>query len=84
MGSVAPQSMSIVLSDLEAKGLIRRQASKTHRRVWDVHLTDDGEKLTERADAAARDVEQRLDAALGAQGRTSLRELLEAAISALA
>ncbi len=83
LGSVTPQNMSTVLNNLEAKGLIRREVSEIHQRVFVVHLTESGEALTRKADAAAREVERRLDAALGEQGCTALRELLESAISAL-
>jgi DNA-binding MarR family transcriptional regulator len=83
LGLVTPQNMSTVLNNLEVKGLIRREVSEVHQRVFVVHLTEVGEKLIQRADAVARAVELRLDYALGEQKRSDLRELLEAAISAL-
>ncbi|HWG28317.1 MarR family transcriptional regulator [Actinospica sp.] len=83
LGLVTPQNMSTVLNNLEAKGLIRREVSEIHQRVFVVHLTEAGEKVTQRADAAARAVEQRLDDGLGEPQRSAVRELLEAAISAL-
>jgi DNA-binding MarR family transcriptional regulator len=83
LGLVTPQNMSTVLNNLEVKGLIRREVSEVHQRVFVVHLTEVGEKLIQRADAVARAVELRLDDTLGEQKRSDLRELLEAAISAL-
>ncbi|HTJ67698.1 MAG TPA: MarR family transcriptional regulator [Actinospica sp.] len=83
LGAVTPQNMSTILTNLEAKGLIRREASEIHQRVFVVRLTEHGAKLTREADAAAREVERRLDAALGEQDRTALRALLETATAAL-
>lgn len=79
---VTPQSMSTVLSNLQSKELIERRPHRLHRRVVETSLTDAGQALLSRADAAALTVESALDAALDGHA-TQLRDLLTVAADAL-
>ncbi|MEU9079295.1 MarR family winged helix-turn-helix transcriptional regulator [Kitasatospora sp. NPDC004745] len=80
---VTPQTMTTILTNLEAKGLITREASSIHQKVLVARLTRSGRTLTRKADALARGVEQRLSDALDAGERAQLRTLLERSTAAL-
>jgi DNA-binding MarR family transcriptional regulator len=83
VAAVTPQTMGQTLDKLEAKGLVRREPSKVHRKVFVVSLTPDGEVLVVRADAVARGIEERLGQAFTEQERRQLRTLLQRAATAL-
>ncbi|MEV7602188.1 MarR family transcriptional regulator [Kitasatospora sp. NPDC089797] len=80
---VTPQTMTTVLTNLEHKGLITRETSSVHQRVLVARLTRSGRALVKKADALARDVEQRLSDAFDDAERALLRELLDRATAAL-
>ncbi|MFD8751072.1 MarR family winged helix-turn-helix transcriptional regulator [Kitasatospora sp. NPDC059577] len=80
---VTPQTMTTILANLETKGLITRETSSVHRKVLVARLTRTGRTLTKKADALARDVEQRLADALDPAEQAQLRALLERATAAL-
>ncbi len=80
---VTPQTMAVVLAGLEAKGLIERQPSEVHAQVLVTRLTRAGHALFRRADAAAREVEDRLAAAFTGAELATLRELLARAAGAI-
>ncbi len=83
VAAVTPQTMGQTLDKLEAKGLVRRELSKVHRKVFVVSLTPAGEALVVRADGVARAIEERLGGAFTDQERTVLRDLLQQATAAL-
>lgn len=81
--SVTPQTMSQTLISLETRGLVTRSTSPLHRSAKVVALTDAGEALALQADKAAREVEERLGAALSESDRLTLRRLLTDVVDAL-
>lgn len=81
--AVTPQTMGQTLDKLEAKGLVKREPSKLHRKVHVVSLTPAGEALVLRADVVARAIEQRLGEAFTDEERAQLRELLRRATASL-
>lgn len=46
---VGRSNITMLLPQLEKRGLVRREPDKTDRRVMRLHMTDDGEKLLEQA-----------------------------------
>ncbi len=48
-------SLSRILRDLEARGLLRKERSKTDRRQLDVRLTEDGHRFFTQASAGSED-----------------------------
>jgi len=48
---VTPQTMSTIIANLEAKGLIARTRSELHAQVLAIRVTDAGRDLVERAQA---------------------------------
>lgn len=81
---VTPQTIATVLANLEAKGLITRQAHPWHRKVAEVHLTDDGRRLLARADAKAVAIERRIADGFSPGERALLIDLLARASGQLA
>lgn len=81
--AVTPQTMGQTLDKLEAKGLVKREPSKLHRKVHVVSLTPAGEALVLRADVVARAIEQRLGEAFNDDERAQLRDLLRRATASL-
>jgi DNA-binding MarR family transcriptional regulator len=80
---VTPQTMTTVLSNLEAKGLVQRMPSSVHLKVLVTTLTRTGKALLKKADAKVRAVEERLDGAFDPDERTTLLELLTRATKVL-
>jgi DNA-binding MarR family transcriptional regulator len=81
--AVAPQTMAIVLTNLEAKGLVRRTRSSVHQRVLVTTLTRSGQVLVRRADIRANAIEDRLANAFDEAEQAALAELLERAVTVL-
>ncbi|MDH6134459.1 DNA-binding MarR family transcriptional regulator [Kitasatospora sp. MAA4] len=73
---VTPQTMSTILANLEAKGLVERTQHPWHRNVLETHLTEQGRQALAVADAAAVAVERRMGAGLSAAERAQLIALL--------
>ncbi len=80
---VTPQTMATILGNLEQKGLVSREPSALSQRVISTRLTETGTAIAEKADAAAKDVEERLGAAFTAGERTQLITLLDRAATTL-
>jgi DNA-binding MarR family transcriptional regulator len=80
---VTPQTMTTVLSNLEAKGLITRTQSAVHQKVLVTNLTPSGRAIFRRAGTSERSVEQRLSAAFEPHERAALVELLERVVAVL-
>lgn len=80
---VTPQTMTTVLSNLEAKGLIVRTPSSVHQKVLVTELTKTGRAILKKADAKAKAVEDNLGDAFSQSERETLVELLERAIKVL-
>ncbi|ATZ24692.1 MarR family winged helix-turn-helix transcriptional regulator [Streptomyces lavendulae] len=73
---VTPPTMNTVLKNLQERGLIDRTPHEWHRNVLETRLTEEGRAVMERADAGAVRVERALAAALSAEDRERLVELL--------
>jgi DNA-binding MarR family transcriptional regulator len=80
---VTPQTMTTVLSNLEAKALIVREQSSVHQKVLVTSLTPTGRALLRKAENQSRLVEDRLSAAFDTQERKTLISLLERAVTVL-
>src|SRR3954465_1881824 len=59
---VTPQTMSTIIANLEAKGLIARTRSAQHLQMLAITVTDAGRDLVEQAQAPTRAVEDRMAA----------------------
>jgi DNA-binding MarR family transcriptional regulator len=81
--AVSPQTMATILANLETKGLISRTPSALHSKVLVTRLTEEGEALIKKADAAARAVEIRLARGFSGNEQAQLRNLLERSIESL-
>ncbi|MGW4163307.1 MarR family winged helix-turn-helix transcriptional regulator [Streptomyces sp. NPDC004788] len=80
---VTPQTIATVLANLEAKALITRRPHPWHRKVTEVHLTDDGRRLLAQADAKAVAIERHIADGFSAEERALLVDLLARASSRL-
>lgn len=56
----SPQSINGVLSELEDRGLILRQADPEHRRILRARLTSEGTKVTRAAEASINALQEEL------------------------
>lgn len=74
---VTPQTMATILKNLEAKGLVERNASTLHARVVVNSLTDSGEALVLRADKQVRRLEKELSAIFTPDTLEAFRKALE-------
>jgi DNA-binding MarR family transcriptional regulator len=73
---VTPQTMTTILQNLEAQGLIERTQHPWHRNVMEIRLTEAGEKAFNKADAKAVPLERRLAAAFSPEEYQTLVKLL--------
>ena len=80
---VTPQTMATRLASLEARGLVRRQASAVHSHVFTARLTEDGQDLATRGEAAEHAAEQQLVSAFLAEEVVVFRSLLSRAAAAV-
>ncbi len=80
---VTQQSMSSVLTNMETKGLIRREPSPVHAKVQIATLTDDGQALLDRAYQEVIILERALTDAFTPSEQAALCELLERATAVL-
>lgn len=62
---VSPQNMTMVVANLEAKGLVERRRHPYHRVLVELHLTRAGRRLLARADRATLAVEAQLIDGIG-------------------
>lgn len=74
--AVTPQTMTTILRNLEAAGLIERTPHPLHRHVIETRTTPAGRKALDQADERAAGVERRLAAAFTAEELDTLRILL--------
>ncbi len=81
---VTPQTVATVLANLEAKDLVVRRPHPWHRKVTEVHLTDEGRRLLALADVEAVAVERRIADGFSPEERERLIELLGRASAQLA
>ncbi|WP_433263545.1 MarR family winged helix-turn-helix transcriptional regulator [Actinosynnema sp. CS-041913] len=73
---VTAQSMSTAIASLLDRGLVVRTPHPTHGRILEVRITAEGRRLVERAQEAAKSVEDRAVAGLTPAQQDELRALL--------
>src|SRR5436190_3366751 len=73
---IDPSSMVAVVDELEELGYAERQSHAGDRRKHDIHLTADGERMLERAQAAAMETAKEILAPLDSGEVQELRRLL--------
>ncbi|WP_165495098.1 MarR family winged helix-turn-helix transcriptional regulator [Actinomadura roseirufa] len=73
---VTAQSMSAAIASLVERELVVRTPHPTHGRILEVRITEEGLALVERAQEAAKDVEDRAVAGLTQAQQDELRALL--------
>ena len=79
---VTSQTMTGIVQNLEAKGLVTRRTSPDHGRVVLVSLTEDGVSLADRANALATEVERGIGSEFTDEERAHLARLLDRATAA--
>jgi DNA-binding MarR family transcriptional regulator len=79
---VTSQTMTGIVQNLEAKGLVARRASPDHGRVVLVSLTEDGVSFAGRAHAVSTEVERSIGSEFTDEERTHLARLLDRATAA--
>ncbi|MEO3785228.1 MarR family transcriptional regulator [Actinocorallia sp. B10E7] len=80
---VTPQAMTVVLRNLEDRGLVERTPHPWHRNVLETRLTEAGREAFETADRAAVAIERRLSEEFSPEERDQLRALLARCSKAL-
>ncbi|MER8048054.1 MarR family transcriptional regulator [Streptomyces sp. NPDC094032] len=80
---VTQQSMSSVLTNMESKGLIRREASPVHAKVQIATPTDEGQTVLDHAYQEVILLERALTDAFTPPEHTALCQLLERATTVL-
>jgi DNA-binding MarR family transcriptional regulator len=80
---VSPQAMSLVIRDLENRGLIRRRPDPNQRRVLRTSLTRKGLNTLRRCDAALDEIEDVMLDGVDDAGRKTLAETLTECARAL-
>lgn len=73
---IHPSRLVAILDALQEKGFMERRANADDRRQYSLYLTGDGLELLQRIGKIAREHQEALLAALSAQERTLLAELL--------
>ncbi|MBT2229647.1 MarR family winged helix-turn-helix transcriptional regulator [Nonomuraea sp. NEAU-A123] len=73
---VTPQAMTVVLKNLDARGLVERTPHPWHRNVLETQLTAAGRIALEAADERAVRIEQAIADELTTEERDTLRSLL--------
>ena len=74
--AVTPPTITQILNTLESRGLIERNMDRSDRRVIEVTLTKQGEKVTELAEGAFSAVMKRLIEYMGEDQSNQLADLL--------
>ncbi|WP_241562528.1 MarR family winged helix-turn-helix transcriptional regulator [Streptomyces hoynatensis] len=75
--NVSPQNIVGLAARLELRGLIERRPRPSHRHVIELWITEAGEELLARADAAMIELERQIADILGPDSARQLGELLE-------
>jgi DNA-binding MarR family transcriptional regulator len=65
-----------ILDELQQRGLVERRPSERDRRLYELHLTSDGERALRRIAEAAREHHQALMAGLSADQQKQLTDML--------
>ncbi len=82
-GFITPQTMNVILANLESAGLVVRRPHPEHGRVLQAYLTEMGEEAVARAHGVVGDVERRMLEELSRDDRRRLLEALRSCADAL-
>ena len=74
---IHPSRLVAILDNLEKRSLIERKPNPDDRRLYSLHLTNDGVEILERIGKVAREHQDALLAALNSDERGSLTALLQ-------
>ncbi|HZS28149.1 MAG TPA: MarR family transcriptional regulator [Candidatus Angelobacter sp.] len=74
---IHPSRLVAILDVLEESRFVERRANVDDRRQYSLHITGEGEEVLQRIGKVAREHQEALLAALSAQERTLLTELLQ-------
>ncbi|MFI9842753.1 MarR family winged helix-turn-helix transcriptional regulator [Nonomuraea sp. NPDC051941] len=81
---VTPQAMTVVLKNLEERGLIERSPHPWHRNVLETRLSEAGRAALKAADERAVVIERAIAGEFSAEEREQLRSLLARCAEAIA
>ncbi|GAA4963206.1 DNA-binding MarR family transcriptional regulator [Nonomuraea thailandensis] len=81
---VTPQAMTVVLKNLEERGLVERSPHPWHRNVLETRLTEAGQAALEVADERASVIERAIADEFSAEERQTLRSMLARCNDAIA
>ena len=73
---LTPQTVSVIVGNLERMGALRRRRHTTHGRVLQMDITDDGKRLLARCRRSVDGVEQELLDGMSAAEETAIRRWL--------
>lgn len=76
---LTPQTVSVIVANLERAGLIGRSRHETHGRIQHIELTEAGEALLSEATGRAHVVDRSLAASLGPEEEQAVRRWLAVA-----
>ena len=74
---IHPSRLVAILDALQEKRFVERRANADDRRQYSLHITDEGEEVLQSIGKVAREHQEALLAALSAQERTILTQLLQ-------
>ncbi len=82
-GFVTPQTMNVILVNLENAGLVVRRSHPEHGRILRAFLSEAGQELVSRAHVVVEGIERRMLEGLGREDRRRLLEALRSCGDAL-
>ena len=75
---LTPQTVSVIINNLERAGLVRRQPHPVHGRIQRIEASESGRRLLKQCRAKVNKVEQALMKGLGAEEEKVVRRWLVA------
>ena len=75
-GFVTPQTMNLIVQNLEARNLIGRAPSATHGKIRNAEVTPQGEELLNKANALVIDVQKEIFGRISEAENFALTEIL--------
>lgn len=81
---VSTQAVALLVTKLEAGGLVERRTHPRHRNIQELYLTDEGHRTLQAAYRHVGTIEDKITDALGPEEAQHLRDLLDTVMAALA
>jgi DNA-binding MarR family transcriptional regulator len=78
LAMLTPQTVSVIINNLERAGLVRRQPHPVHGRIQRIEASESGRRLLKQCRAKVNKVEQALMKGLGAEEENVVRRWLVA------